>query len=34
VATFAFLVLYFFVVPEPIRQKVIVPHPVPQGVRG
>jgi len=34
VALLSFLVLYFFVVPEPIRQKVIVPHPVPQVARG
>lgn len=34
VAFLSFLVLYFFVVPEPLRQKVIVPHPVPQAAQG
>src|SRR5262249_37910809 len=34
VALLSFLVLYFLVVPEPIRQKAIVAQSVPQAARG
>lgn len=34
VATLSFLVFYFFVVPAPMQEEVIIPHPVPQEARS